>query len=294
MRKPAFAASLLRHEAWVCDAPRDPAITPRTWLTPSSGKTAPSLLQDILLYTPPPETGRHILSDPASNFQYFPRIRDALPAAICVHEFLLQPRQTRPPALDERPTADSVYQAAAICWHCQHHVLVKLDYTVAWREAPCPNEHNPLHHWVTSQWRQDDANRELQRIEPGNDTEIYVYECTSKTCSALATVHITPPVLVPDAVKYLVDKDALQKRTAEAFERHRGHTEGMKEPTPSDVLSDLRKYILNALTSNADSRAEIKLDNKRFAVRFGPEGRACAEVLEYIGFTLKVCAEAYH
>lgn len=91
-----------------------------------------------------------------------------------------------------------------------------------------------------------------------------------------------------EAVNYLVDKDALRKRTTEAFELNRGHTEGMKEPSPSDVLSDLRKYIVNALTSNGQSRAEIRLDNKRFAVRFGPEGRACVEVLEYIGFTLKV------
>jgi len=60
----------------------------------------------------------------------------------------------------------------------------------------------------------------------------------------------------------------------------------MKRPMPIDVLVDLRAYIQNAWRK--EERAQISLDNKRFVVRFGPEGKACSEVLEMLGFELQV------
>lgn len=113
-----------------------------------------------------------------------------------------------------------------------------------------------------------------------------MYECSSKKCSAVVTVHMSPPVLPPDAIHMLVDKDLLAKRTNAAFEAKAGHTEGMKRPSPLDVLADLRAYFRNSWTRS--SASEISLDNKRFVVRFGPEGTACRKVLELLGFQLKV------
>lgn len=84
----------------------------------------------------------------------------------------------------------------------------------------------------------------------------------------------------------LVDKELLAKRTDAAFDLKKGHTEGMKRPSPLDVLSDLRAYFRNAW--KRDSHTEIALDNKRFVVRFGPDGVACRDVLVLLGFELKV------
>lgn len=84
----------------------------------------------------------------------------------------------------------------------------------------------------------------------------------------------------------LLDKELLAKRTDAAFEVKKGDTEGMKRPLPIEVLIDLRAYIRNSWTK--EEQAQISASNKRFAVRFGPEGKACSDVLEMLGFELKV------
>jgi ubiquitin carboxyl-terminal hydrolase 25/28 len=88
-------------------------------------------------------------------------------------------------------------------------------------------------------------------------------------------------------VEQLVDPDGLKARTAEAFKLRGGHLEGMKQPSPVEVLIDLRAYLRNAW---AKESKPIRSENKRFVVRFGPEGRACKDVLQYVGFTLEVRA----
>lgn len=113
-----------------------------------------------------------------------------------------------------------------------------------------------------------------------------MYECSSAGCSAIVTVHLTPPIFSPDALHILLDRQLLAKRTDAAFELKKGYTEGMKRPSPIDVLVDLRAYIQNAW--KREEQAQISLDNKRFAVRFGPEGKTCSGVLEMLGFELKV------
>jgi len=84
----------------------------------------------------------------------------------------------------------------------------------------------------------------------------------------------------------LVDKELLAKRTAAAFEWKKGYTEGMRRPSPLDVLVDLRTYIGNTWKSGA--QREISGTNKRFAVRYGPDGTACKDVLEMLGFEYEV------
>jgi len=113
-----------------------------------------------------------------------------------------------------------------------------------------------------------------------------VYECSSADCSAIVNAHLTPPVFSPDALRMLLDKELLAKRTDAAFEIKKGDTEGMKRPLPIEVLVDLRAYIRNSW--DKEEQAQISASNKRFAVRFGPEGKACSDVLEMLGFELKV------
>lgn len=130
------------------------------------------------------------------------------------------------------------------------------------------------------------ARRELSKDGVYNPDQIYVYECSSKKCSAVVTVRLSPPVFSDEALHILLDKDELRQRTAAAFESKKGQTEGMRWPTPLDVLQDLRAYFRN--TWVRDGPTAISLDNKRFVVRFGPGGDSCRAVLESLGFELKV------
>jgi ubiquitin carboxyl-terminal hydrolase 25 len=82
----------------------------------------------------------------------------------------------------------------------------------------------------------------------------------------------------------------LKARTDAAFKVGQGRLEGLKHPSPLEVMSDLRTYIQNAWTSK-DSKV-IRLDNKRFVVRFGPDGEDCKDLLEFMRFTLEVCEKA--
>lgn len=97
---------------------------------------------------------------------------------------------------------------------------------------------------------------------------------------------MSPPILDNNAVDLLVNKEMLTQRTDAAIELRKGDMEGMKRPTALDVLQDLRIYIQN--TWKKDGKREIQLQNKRFLLRFGPEGSPCFEVLEMLKFDLTV------
>lgn len=116
--------------------------------------------------------------------------------------------------------------------------------------------------------------------------EVHVFECSSPKCSAIVSIQLSTPIFNDEALHQLVDKELLAKRARAAFEQKKGQTEGMKWPLPIDVLNDLRAYIRNAWRK--DAQTEIDLNNKRFVVRFGPDGSACGDVLEMLGFELRV------
>jgi hypothetical protein len=81
----------------------------------------------------------------------------------------------------------------------------------------------------------------------------------------------------------------LRQRAEDAFKERVGKTEGMKYPEPIDVLSDLRSYVRNSWRSHKDAKyGSINLSNRRFLVRFGPDGTPCKDVLERLGFQLLV------
>ena len=111
--------------------------------------------------------------------------------------------------------------------------------------------------------------------------KVHVFECSSPTCSATVLVRFQPPWLTDQDVHTLLDKDLLRQRTEEAFRTNAGHVEGMRYPTPMDVLVDLQRYLVNSWTRE---QRTISVDNKRFVVRFGPEGTACKDVLYKLKF----------
>lgn len=253
------------------------------------GRTAPTLLQDIALYDPHFQSlpGGNLLADGPINFGGAQYLYQYLTEAGCRHVYLLQPRQTKVPALDERPNEESIYQVAAVCQKCRIHLVLRVDYTGTWKGHPCPNAEHSLHHLVRSTYQDNLAHSKLVQVDPNGGGELYAYQCSSPTCAAVVTVCLTPEVLGDPAVHILIDPELLKQRTDEAFAARSGDTEGMRRPSATDVLTDLRTYIKNAWKN--ESKNEISLDNKRFAVRFGPGGTRCAEVLEALYFVLKVC-----
>ncbi|KAI1613706.1 ubiquitin thiolesterase [Exophiala viscosa] len=263
----------------------------RSFIAPikGSGRTAPALHEDLSLYEPwqQPQDGPNLLADSPLRFIQTQYLGDLIPLTSCRHKFGLKPKQSNPAVLDERPGPQTIWTVAAFCQVCRLHLQVKVDYTIRFQEPPCPNDDHPLHHLVRSEYQEPLERNAWLRQNPESRDEVYTYKCSSKTCSATVTVRLSPPVLRPSDVRTLVDADLLQQRTKDAFREREGNTEGMKHPGPVDVLTDLRAYIKNSWKAREDVKyRSINLSNRRFIVRFGPEGNACKDVLEHLGFQL--------
>ncbi|KIX99111.1 uncharacterized protein Z520_05572 [Fonsecaea multimorphosa CBS 102226] len=263
----------------------------RSFIAPirGSGRTAPAFLEDLTLYEPwrDSEDLPNLLADSPLKFIHVPYLADLLPLQGCRHKFGLKPRQSEPPALDERPGPQSIWSIAAFCQVCRVHLHVKVDYTIRFNNGPCPSVEHPLHHLVRSDFQEPLEKNAWERRNPDSQDEIYSYRCSSRTCSATVTVRYSPPVLRPSDIHTLTDHSLLRQRTEDAFREREGHTEGMRHPGPMDVLHDLRAYLRNSWRARDDPKyRSINLSNRRFIVRFGPEGSACKDVLEHLGFQL--------
>ena len=116
--------------------------------------------------------------------------------------------------------------------------------------------------------------------------ETYAFQCSSPTCSATTFVRLRLPVLSNEHVRLLTEKTLLNQRAEDVIKSEPARFEGHQKPTPVDVLSDLRSY-LRASVGRQEPRP-IKIDNKRFSLRFGKDGQACKDVLNFLGFTYEV------
>lgn len=229
----------------------------------------------------------NVLADSPLRLTQARYLGDLIPPDSCRHKFSLKPRQSDTPALDERPGPETIWTVAAFCQVCRLHVHVKVDYSIRFEIAPCPTAEHPLHHLVRSEFQEPLERNAWKRQNPDSRDEIYTYKCSSNTCSATVTVRLSPPVLRPSDVHTLVDPALLRQRTEAAFRARDGNTEGMKHPVPLDVLTDLRAYVRNSWKAREDPKYRaIRLSNRRFIVRFGPEGTGCKDVLERLGFHL--------
>lgn len=254
----------------------------------ASGRTAPALLQDLTIYEPWQTTLHNLLADSPLHLSQSQYLGEFIDLESCRHRFALKPRQSHSPAQDERPGPDTVWTVAVYCLVCRLHLHVKVDYTIRFEQEPCPTAEHPLHHLVRSELQETLDRNQWKSQNPNSEDEIHTFKCSSSTCSATVTIRFSPPVLRPNDVHTLTNPDLLRLRTEEAFRRQGGRTEGMKNPTPTDVLCDLRSYLKNAWEANSDPKFSlIKLTNKRFIVRFGPDGIACRDVLEHLGFQLE-------
>ncbi|KAA6408891.1 MAG: hypothetical protein FRX48_07235 [Lasallia pustulata] len=241
------------------------------------GKTAPRLLQDLLLYDPchPPSSGYNLLAElpvPFENARQLPGIRRK---GSCEHRLVLKPNQCLLPELDTRPEPSTVYQLAAHCLECRCHVKVVVDYRGEGAGLmPCPTEDVPLHHFLLttqSNGRLEDATgpRENSWVQTQQ------FQCSSMTCRAAVTIQVRPPRLTTEWVTLLSDKDAIKERAEKAMAEDPVRFEGHAPPSPVQVLINLRLYIANAM-KDPDGR-RILGNNKKWMLCLGD---ACADLLD--------------
>lgn len=211
----------------------------------------------------------------------------------CRHAFWSKPRQSSPLVSDDQADPYAKSSVAAICGKCRTHLHLEIDHSDGWQSSPCPNAENPLHHFIRADWREGTERRAWEETMLGSPAEITVFQCSAEGCSATLNVRYTPPVLREDIVHTLTDREILKQRTEAAFKLSEGNTQGMKPPIVIDVLSDLRIYLTNAWKKDSSQR-NIKMSNKRFLVRFGPNGDACKDVLETLRFRRDSQNQCWH
>lgn len=252
------------------------------------GKLAPALVEDLHLYDPrrPLPNGLNVLRDTPLFYSGYDNIAVVLPADSCHHVWCGKDKQQVLPALDARPGPDSIYKFAGVCRKCRIHVDVEVDYTVRWASEPCPNATHLVHHFVHSPWREGVVRNDSLLSNAERMTETFAFECSSHSCSAMVLVRLRHPVLSDEHVRLLTDRELLNQRAEEVIGSEPARFEGHKKPTPVDVLSDLRSYLKNSF-EHPEPRS-IKVDNKRFSLRFGINGQACKEVLDFLGFKYQV------
>jgi ubiquitin carboxyl-terminal hydrolase 25 len=226
-----------------------------------------------------------VLRDVPLYYSGYNNVAALLPADSCRHFWCAKSNQDVLPALDARPGPDSVYKFAGVCRRCRAHVELEINYTVRWEPEPCPNATHPVHHFLHSPWREGVAKDESILGDAGGNAETFAFECSSPTCSATVFVRLKPPELSEEHIRLLTDRGLLNRRTEEVISSEPTRFEGHKKPNPVDVLSDLRSYLKNSF--DGESRP-IKADNKRFTLRFGIDGQACKEVLNFLGFKYEV------
>lgn len=252
------------------------------------GKLAPTLIEDLILYDlrRPLPTRLNVLRDTPLFYPGHHIVAPLLPKDSCQHAWCAKDKQSVLPALDARPSPDSVYKFAGVCRKCRIHLEVEVNYTMRWKPEPCPNSIHPLHHLVHSPWHESVPRNDSLLGDVETKRETYAFECSSPTCSATTFVRLRSPVLSDEHVRLLTDKTLLHQRAEEVINSEPARFEGHQKPTPVDVLSDLRSYLRNSVERREPR--PIKIDNKRFSLRFGKDGQACKDVLNFLGFKYEV------
>lgn len=237
------------------------------------GKTAPKLLQDFLQFDPvrSPASGNYLadLTPPVGDG---PQLHP--PQNSCKHDYTPKWSQSVVPPADSRPQGGAEYKIAVICKRCRIHadVHVQYPYTV----DSCPNEDYPLHHFQ----------RNTAEDDQGHTRIAFGWLCSAPECSARLRISFRIPKLEPADISLLTDTEKLRRRY-EAVVEHDPEREGIRQATPIDALSRLRRYIKDALNPDHAKR-KFPANNKRFMEAFGVEGQDCAGLLNKLGFKYEV------
>ncbi|KAL4881379.1 hypothetical protein BJY04DRAFT_188782 [Aspergillus karnatakaensis] len=253
-----------------------------------SGKTAPRLVQDLLIYDPthPLNTGRNLLADVPpvypENYQGPPIF---ISSSACRHEYVTKPNQTsRPQQGEGRTSSGTPTKISAICTKCRYHLELKVGDSPVGQPGQDPSDH--IHHLVYYHGAHKGGQRQEELTPKGQAVETFHYECSYATCPYKVSVRVASPVLSEHMVGLLTDLALLHKRTDEAIAADPQRLEGVARPQPITVLTNLRIYIHHALNDNKLSKP-ISANNKRFMTSFGVDGKPCQDLLEFLGFTYK-------
>ncbi|OQE96419.1 hypothetical protein PENNAL_c0001G03802 [Penicillium nalgiovense] len=250
-----------------------------------AGKTAPRLIHDVQLYDAAhePDTGRNLLSETPP---IYPEGYNGPPGFIspeaCRHNYVLKEDQTFTSEPEHRRRPGTSSKVSAICAKCRCHLQVVVNYT-SHINTFGQKQGKHLHHLVYQSGRQKSGLALPEETPKGQVAETYHYQCSYISCSAMISLRILSPILSPEFIRLLTDKDLLRKRAEEATATYAESMEGMGDPQPINVLDNLRLYITNALRNPQRSKP-ISSVNKRFMHSFGVEGAACKELLEFLEF----------
>ncbi|KAL6721170.1 ubiquitin-specific protease ubp2 [Lecanora helva] len=254
------------------------------------GKTAPRLLQDLLLYDPRklPPSGFNILTDiPVYNEEQGAQIPPPprIGKGNCRHQWSLKPNQCKLGDDNYRTDDQTVRVLAAYCAICRSHLEMQLDFRGNGRQVkPCPADERPLHHFVYRPELSSPGYPVRTSVEFGDGSawsDCRRFRCISLECGAELCIHFKPPRLTKDWVDLLTDRSIIKKRAEEAISDDPARFEGFAVPPPLDVLLHSKHYITNPLFNPGKSK-KIQGHNKRFLLNVGEQ---CAGLLEYFGFT---------
>lgn len=248
------------------------------------GKTAPKLLHDILQYDPSRKNGAFNTLLDIPKFEDGKWVVDPTPPRnSCHHRWTLDEDHTILQSLNPELVRPPVYWVTTYCTKCRAQLSVVLNLQSSSSTSPCPSSGSPLHHFHHIGQTAKPVPVAPGSVQLDEVWELQEFVCTAATCAAKLQVIFRPSRLIPGWVKLLTDPDLVRARAERAIasdpERFEGHT----IPTATDVLSNLRAYLLNGMQSTEPK--VINGANKRWMLSLG---QPCAEVLEYLGFTKKV------
>lgn len=242
------------------------------------GKTAPKLLADFLQFDPQKNVGGNILTSnpPLVGDGHAPTPhRDA-----CKHEYAVKASQSVAPPLESRPDASSQYKLAVVCKRCRLHVDIRINYQQA--TDPCPTSESKLHHFQRADGLDETGTAHIR----------YGWQCSSPSCQALLTTTFKLPKIGAAERNLLTDTSKLKSRF-EAVIQQEPEREGIRQATPVDALTRLRRYIKDALRPEHDKRV-FPANNKRFMEAYGIHGQDCRDLLQSLGFKYNVRASECH
>ncbi|QIX00141.1 hypothetical protein AMS68_005658 [Peltaster fructicola] len=233
------------------------------------GKTSPRINQDLLNFDPlKVKQSFNILTEAApvlGDANFLTSNNDA-----CKHDYTTKASQSQPPPFDQRPDGSTFHKLAIVCKHCRIHADVLLDYRDC--TDPCPTSTHPLHHF-----------RRVPALDEAHNTHLnYGWQCSSPSCSATLNIKFKVQRLHKQHVLSLTDTSQLKKRYEDIL-RIEPEREGIKQATPVEALTRLRKYIKDSLNPEHNKRT-FPANNKRFMEAFGYYGADCRPVLEDLGF----------
>ncbi|KAL9590508.1 MAG: hypothetical protein Q9203_000685 [Teloschistes exilis] len=189
-----------------------------------------------------------------------------------------------------RPDPKILSTVAAFCENCRCHLDLSIQFPSA-NAAPCPTEDSPLHHF-RYQPRLSQPRRTADDPAVANAAsdwkDIRCFQCSTIDCSANLKIQISPPRLRPQWVELLINKDLIKSRAEKVISEDPERFEGHGIPRPSEILTNLGAYVVNALRK--PDRRPIAAHNKKFLLGFS---EPCAEMFEYLGFVRGVSQEVF-